>query len=41
MNCAACEKRKHYECIDCLSDHRTHLCSCACHNKDTKPHGQQ
>jgi len=25
MICAACETRKHFECIDCMNDHKTHL----------------
>lgn len=38
MICAACEARKHYECIDCKSNHSTYLCSCDCHDENTKPH---
>ena len=39
MICGACEKRRHYECIDCVSNHSTYLCSCDCHDRDTGPHG--
>ncbi len=38
MICAACEARKHYECIDCKNNHSTYLCSCDCHDENTKPH---
>lgn len=38
MQCANCEKHKHYECVDCQSNHSTYLCDCECHNKYTKPH---
>jgi hypothetical protein len=38
MICAACESRKHFECIDCMSNHQTHLCTCDCHDENTKPH---
>jgi hypothetical protein len=38
MICAACEARKHYECIDCVNNHETHLCQCDCHDENTKPH---
>ena len=38
MICAACETRKHFECIDCMSNHQTHLCTCDCHDENTKPH---
>ena len=31
MLCANCENHKHYECIDCINDHKTHLCNCDCH----------
>lgn len=41
MICAACENRKHYECIDCLNDHKTYLCQCDCHDEETKPHGKE
>ncbi len=38
MICASCETRKHFECIDCLNDHKTYLCSCDCHDENTSPH---
>ena len=38
MICAACESRKHFECIDCMNNHKTYLCSCDCHDENTKPH---
>lgn len=38
MICAACETRKHFECIDCMNNHKTHLCSCDCHDENTEPH---
>ena len=38
MICAACEARKHFECIDCINDHKTYLCSCDCHDENTEPH---
>ncbi len=38
MICAACESRKHYECIDCANNHETHLCHCDCHDENTMPH---
>ncbi len=38
MICAACETRKHFECIDCMNDHQTLLCSCDCHDENTQPH---
>jgi len=38
MICAACETRKHFECIDCMNNHKTHLCSCDCHDENTAPH---
>ena len=41
MICASCENRKHYECIDCKSDHKTYLCNCDCHDENTKPHSEQ
>ena len=39
--CSACERRRHYECIDCLSDHSTYKCSCECHDENTPPHSVQ
>ena len=27
MICAACESRKHFECIDCMNNHKTHICT--------------
>ena len=36
MICANCENHKHYECIDCLNDHNTHLCNCDCHQTEHK-----
>jgi len=41
MKCANCENHKHYDCIDCQSDHKTHLCECDCHDASTKPHKEQ
>jgi len=41
MKCANCEKHKHYDCIDCQSDHKTHLCECDCHDASTKSHKEQ
>ena len=41
MICSACEKRRHYECIDCLNDHRTYMCKCECHDENTQPHSIQ
>ena len=41
MICASCERRQHYNCIDCKNDHRTYLCSCDCHDENTLPHGEQ
>lgn len=38
MICAACESRRHYECIDCVNNHKTYLCHCECHDENTKPH---
>ncbi len=38
MICAACETRKHFECIDCMNNHKTHLCDCDCHDENTEPH---
>ncbi len=38
MKCANCENHKHFECIDCLNDHKTYLCECDCHDASTKPH---
>ncbi len=38
MICAACETRKHFECIDCMNNHKTHLCACDCHDENTEPH---
>ena len=38
MICAACETRKHFECIDCMNNHKTHLCSCDCHDENTESH---
>ena len=38
MICAACETRKHFECIDCMNDHKIHLCSCDCHDENTPAH---
>ena len=39
--CAACESHKHYECMDCRSDHKEYLCHCDCHDENTKPHAEQ
>ena len=39
--CAACEKRRHFECIDCLSNHSTYKCKCECHDENTQPHSIQ
>lgn len=39
--CSACERRRHYECIDCLSNHSTYKCSCECHDENTPPHSVQ
>ncbi len=41
MICGACEKRRHFECIDCKSDHSTCLCGCDCHDEATKSHKEQ
>jgi len=41
MICAACEKRRHFECIDCLSNHSTYKCKCECHDENTPPHSIQ
>lgn len=41
MICAACEKRRHFECIDCLSNHSTYKCKCECHDENTLPHSIQ
>lgn len=41
MICSACERREHYRCIDCLSGHSTHDCSCTCHDASTGPHGPE
>ena len=41
MICSACERRRHYECIDCLSNHSTYKCSCECHDENTPPHSVQ
>ena len=38
MICAACETRKHFECIDCMNNHKTRLCSCDCHDENTESH---
>ena len=38
MICAPCETRKHFECIDCMNNHKTHLCSCDCHDENTPAH---
>ena len=38
MICAPCETRKHFECIDCMNNHKTHLCSCDCHHENTPAH---
>ncbi len=38
MKCANCENHKHYECIDCLNEHKTYLCECDCHDASTKSH---
>lgn len=39
--CSACEEHRHYECIDCLSDHSTYKCRCECHDENTPPHSVQ
>ena len=41
MICGACENRKHYDCIDCMNDHKTYLCNCDCHDEKTPPHSEQ
>ncbi len=41
MICGNCEKRKHFECIDCQNDHKTYLCDCDCHDENTPPHNDK
>lgn len=41
MICSSCENHKHYQCIDCESDHKTFLCECSCHDESTKSHSEQ
>lgn len=41
MICAGCEESKHFQCLDCMNDHQSHLCFCPCHDEHTKPHAEQ